>query len=564
MFRKLRKLLTPEDQKKQKSEKKSSDNQSDSEDLEKPFSSSLESNVAFMKELFGSSSDLVMREFRFGVHQEIKVALFFIDGLVDKISISEAILKPFVYRSLSDDQGPLLPEKAYPLIRDWLITFASVKEANEIGQVVNFVMAGFAALFIDGSSQTLAIEVKGWSARAVEEPKSEAFVRGPRDGFNETLRTNTSLVRRRIRSPKLRFDLLNIGRLTKTDVCVVYIDGIVNPALKDEVMSRLQGIDTDSILESGYIEDFIKDNPWTPFTLMDRTERPDKLAAGLLEGKVAIMVDNTPFALLAPAVFSEFMQSPEDYYEGNNYFRPLRWLALITSSSLTAFYVALVTFHQEMIPSSLALSIATGREGVPFPTMVEALLMELAFDFLREAGTRMPLLLGQAVGIVGALVLGQAAVAAGIFSPGMVIIVSLGAVTSFMIPNYSSSSAIRVIRYFLILIAGCFGLPGLFWGFLVLLLHMASLRSFGVPYLYPLAPSVPGEWGDVFIRNPLWKMDLRPLLFRTKNRRRQAPGQQPKPPAVRPEPNETDNRANTKDQSRQDPGNHQNGTGDSR
>ncbi|MEG3068791.1 MAG: spore germination protein [Syntrophaceticus schinkii] len=437
-----------------------------------------------------------------GSNREIRVALVFIDGLVDSKSISESVFKPFIMRTLENGDPELLPQNPYDLILNWLVTFYSVKEEVEMGKLLDLVLAGFAILFVDGSEKALAIEVKGWEKRSVDEPKAESFVRGPRDGFTETIRTNTALLRRRIRTPNLRFDMLQIGKVTKTDICVAYIEGIVNPATVKEVKKRLDSIDTDSILESGYLEDFIKDNYWTPFTLLDRTERPDKVAGALLEGRAAIFVDTTPFVLIVPVVFSEFLQSPEDYYEGHDYIRPFRWFALILTLSLPSLYVALTTFHQEMLPGSLALSMASGREGVPFPAVVEALIMEVTFDLLREAGTRMPRSVGQAVGVVGALVLGQAAVTAGIASPFIVIIVALTAISSFLIPNYSASIAIRYLRYPILLLAGALGLVGIFFGFMILLLHMASLRSFGVPYLYPITPAVPGEWQDVFYRAP--------------------------------------------------------------
>lgn len=528
MFRKRPKNKITEERNQQQIDAKLASLEGNSELLNKSFDASLENNVTLMKNLFGNSSDLVVREFDFGVQREIHVALIFIDGLIDKNSISEAILKPLLYHSLN--KSPVQSKNSYQLIRDWLVTYASIQEASSIGKVIDYVMQGCAALFIDGTSQIIILEVKGWTTRGVEEPKSEAFVRGPREGFNETLRTNTALIRRRIRTPLLHFDMLKVGRLTKTDICVAYIQGITNPGLIKEVKQRLEGIDTDGILESGYIEDFIKDNPWTPFSLLDRTERPDKVAASLLEGKVAIIIDNTPFALIVPAIFSEFLQAPEDYYESFDFIRSFRWLGLLVATFLPSIYVALSTYHQEMIPISLIFSMAAGREGVPFPAVIEALIMEISFDFLREAGTRMPRSVGQAVGIVGALVIGQAAVAAGIVSPIMVIIVSGAAVASFMIPNYSASIAIRFIRYPFLLLAGLLGLPGIFWGILMLLFHLASLRSFGVPYLYPIAPSVPGEWRDVFIKAPRWMMNFRPMLLRTGQPQRQAPGQMPGPP----------------------------------
>ncbi|MGB4043235.1 MAG: spore germination protein [Thermacetogeniaceae bacterium] len=504
--------------------------QPDTELLKQPISPVLDHNVELFKKMFAETSDFVVRQFHFGSNREIRVALIFIDGLVDRTSISESIFTPFMMKTLENGEQEIVPQNPYDLILNWLVTFYSVKEEVEIGKLLDLLLAGFAILFIDGAAKALAIEVKGWAMRSVEEPKAESFVRGPREGFTETLRVNTALIRRRIRTPKLRFDMLQIGSVTKTDVCVAYIDGLVNPATVKEVKQRLERIDTDSILESGYLEDFIRDNYRTPFALLDRTERPDKVAGCLVEGRVAIMVDNTPFVLIVPAVFSGFLQSPEDYYEAHDYIRPLRWVALFLTLTLPSFYVALTTFHQEMIPGSLALSMAVGRAGVPFPAVVEALLMEITFDLLREAGTRMPRSVGQAVGVVGALVLGQAAVAAGIVSPFMVIIVALTAIASFLIPNYSASIAIRYLRYPILLLAGSFGLLGVFWGLMLLLLHLASLRSFGVPYLYPISPAVPGEWQDVFYRAPWWAMDRRPRLFRSPNIIRQAPGQRPEPP----------------------------------
>lgn len=533
VFRKLRKPLKPSELKKRKMDARLQELQPKAI-LEQPVNTDLDSNIKLMKELFGNSSDLVVREFHFGSDKEIRVALVFIDGLVDKVSLSEAVLKPLLYRTIVDEERRLLPGNAFELIRDWLVTFSSTKEVEKIGVLLDLVLAGFAALFVDGFDRALAPEVKGWKDRSIEEPKAESFVRGPRDGFTETIRTNTALIRRRVRTPRLRFDMYQVGTVTKTDVCVAYIDGLVNPATVEEVKRRIESIDTDSILESGYIEDFIKDDTRTPFNLLDRTERPDKVAGALVEGRVAILVDTTPFVLIVPAVFSEFLQSTEDYYEWNSSVRSLRWLAVLITLTLPSLYVALTTFHQEMIPTGLALSMAAGREGVPYPAVVEALIMEVTFDLLREAGTRMPRSIGQTLGVVGAIVLGQAAVAAGIVSPFIVIVVALTAVTSFLIPNYSASLTVRLLRYPMLLLSGVFGLVGIFWGLMMLLLHMASLRSFGVPYLYPITPAVPAEWKDVFYRAPWWKMDKRPLLLRSPNRRRQSSAQRPEFPPVRP------------------------------
>ncbi|MDH7577012.1 MAG: spore germination protein [Bacillota bacterium] len=534
MFRQLKKPLKPGVLKMRRQEEQLARLQPAPEVLAQPLTPDLETNLRRFKELFGEASDLVTREFCLGTRQEIRVVLIFIDGLVDKGAVSEAVLKPFFFRSLGEDRSKILPGNAFEFIRNHLVTAADVKEADHLGDVLDLVLAGNLTLFIEGSEKALLLDTKGWKDRAVSEPEAECFIRGPRDGFIETLRTNTALVRRRIKTPRLRCKTYPVGRLTKTDVCVMYVDGLANPATVEEVARRIQAIDTDGILESGYIEDFIKDNYRTPFVLTDRTERPDKVAGALLEGRVAILVDGTPFALVVPAFFSGFLQSAEDYYEGMEFIRPFRWAALLLALTLPSLYVALTSFHQEMIPSSLALSIAAGREGVPFPASVEAFMMEATFDFLREAGIRMPRPVGQAVGIVGAIVLGEAAVTAGVVSPFMVIVVALTAIVSFLIPNFSASLAIRILRYPLLFLAGAFGLVGVAWGLMFLLLHLTSLRSFGVPYFYPLAPAVPGDWGDVFIRVPWWAMERRPRLLRAPDPIRQAPEQRPEPPPVRP------------------------------
>ncbi|KUK32382.1 MAG: Spore germination protein KA [Thermoanaerobacterales bacterium 50_218] len=498
--------------------------------LEEPFSADIETNVRKFQRIFGNTGDLSRRDFLLEGEQGVEVVLFYIDGLVDKGAISEVVLKPFLFHNLDEEEKRLLPGNAYQLIKTSLITSAEVKEAEKFSELVDLVLVGHVAVFVEGSEKVLAVDVKGWKDRGVEEPESEAFIRGPREGFTETLRTNTALIRRRIKTPNLEFNTITVGEYTKTDVCVVYIRGLTNPDIVREVESRIRRIKTDGILESGYLEDFIEDDYKTPFVLVDRTERPDKVAAGLLEGKVAILVDGTPFALIVPVVFGEILQSAEDYYEGNDYIRPIRWIALLVALFLPSFYVALTTFHQEMIPPGLALSMAAGREGVPVPAAVEAFMMEITFDFLREAGIRMPRPVGQAIGILGAVVIGQAAVAAGVVSPIMVIVVSLTAICSFLIPNYSASVAIRFLRYIMLLLGGVLGLVGVFWGMMMLLLHLASLRSFGIPYLYPVAPMVSRELRDIFVRTPWWTMDERPRLLRTSDQRRQAPGQRPRPP----------------------------------
>jgi hypothetical protein len=329
---------------------------------------------------------------------------------------------------------------------------------------------------------------------------------------------------------------MQVGTKTKTIINIAYLEGTVKEGLVDEIKQRISKIQIDGVLESGYIEEFITDAPSSPFTTIQSTERPDKVAASLLEGRAAIMVDNTPFALIAPAFFWQFFQASDDYYSSYwiaSFFRIVRYIAFIISLTLPSLYVMVVTFHQEMIPTGLALTIASGREIVAFPVLIEALIMELAFELMREAGLRMPKPVGQAVSIVGSLIIGQAAVQAGVVSPFMVIIVALTGIASFAIPNYAASFSIRLFRFPLLLASGALGLLGFAAIMYMVIIHALSLRSFGESYLAPASPFRPSDYKDMIIRVPWWKMVNRPN-FAAGSIQRQATDQKPVPPNSKP------------------------------
>jgi spore germination protein KA len=364
---------------------------------------------------------------------------------------------------------------------------------------------------VEGIDKALVINAKGWEKRGVDEPSSEAVIRGPRESFIESLRTNTSLIRRKIKNPDLTFEIMTIGKRTKTNVSLAYIKGIAAPELIETVRNRMSAINTDSILESGYIEQYIEDAPSSIFATLGYTEKPDVAAAKLLEGRVAILVDGTPFVLTAPALFIESFQTAEDYY-----FRPyfatllriIRMIAFFLTVLAPALYVAITTYHQELIPTDLLFTMANAREGIPFPAFVESLVMIITFEILREAGIRLPRPVGQALSIVGALVIGQSAVSAGIIGAPMVIVVSIQAVSGFVIPNLAESAA--VLRLIYLLLSAAFGGYGITIGALGTLVHMASLESFGYPYLSPIAPFDTEDLKDTAIRVPLWLMISRP------------------------------------------------------
>ena len=319
---------------------------------------------------------------------------------------------------------------------------------------------------------------------------------------------------------------MKIGTYSGTDIAIAYIDGLVDPEVLQEVKKRLGQIKIDGILESGYIEELIEDNPYSPFPQIEHTERPDKVAGALLEGRIAIITDGTPLALIVPVVFWGFLQASEDYYERymfSSFARMLRVLSALIALIGPAVYIAVTTYHQEMLPTGLLLSIAAQREGVPFPAVVEAFLLEFAFEVLREGGIRLPRPVGQAISIVGALVVGQAAVQAGLVSAAMVIVVALTGIASFTIPAFSMGMTFRLLRFPIMIAASVLGFYGVMLGLLVILTHMCSLRSFGVPYLSPVAPLHYQELKDIPIRSPWWRMIRRPKLYRSQDITRQRP-----------------------------------------
>ena len=467
-------------------------------------------NLAALSKCLGNSPDVIIREFSIGSKEEFKGAIIYIDGLVDKAQIDRDILAPLMVDTRKIE-AEVSNQAVLSLIQNKLLPIGEVNTKITVSAVIESVLAGDTALLIDGATEALVLSTVGWEKRAIEEPASEVVVRGPREGFTETLRTNTALLRRKIRNSNLTFEVMSIGKQTMTDVCIAYIKGVADDSLIGEIKRRLTRIKTDSILESGYIEEFIEDAPFSVFPTVGRSERPDAVAGKILEGRAAILVAGTPFVLTVPMLFIETFQSPEDYYARAYYGSLVRWIRYIAfglSLLMPAIYVALMAFHQELIPTPLLVTLAAAREGLPFPVVFEALGMGLLFEILREAGIRLPRPVGQAVSIVGALVIGQAVVTAGLVGAPMVIVVASTAIASFVIPTLSDLTAL--LRIILTILAGMFGAFGIIIGLLALLIHLASLRSFGTPYLAPVVPFFGSDLKDVIVRAPWWAMLLRP------------------------------------------------------
>lgn len=480
----------------------------------------IEKNIPILEEVFKDCSDVVFRNF---IVDNRKAYLICIDGLIDSNSISRFA----VIRLLNDSNNNI---SSYKTLEDKVISSTQITETDLIYEVIGHILDGNTAILIDRMDHAIILDAKGGNQRGIAEPETESVIRGPHEGFVENFRTNTSMLRRKLRTANLKIVPMKLGEETRTQIGIVYLQDIASPKLIDEVTKRLKGIKIDGILETGYIEELIQDDTKTVFPLIQYTERPDTVVANLLEGRVVILVDGTPFALIMPVSFWQFIQAADDYYERFQiaiFLRLLRSFSLLIALLLPSLYIAVISFHQEMLPTSLMLSVAAAREAIPFPVVVEAFIMEMSFEALREAGVRLPKTVGQAVSILGALVVGQAAVMAGIVSAPMVIIVSMTGIASFTIPRYNASISIRLLRFPLMILAGTFGIFGIVIGVMLIITHLCKLRSFGVPYLAPVAPLTLSELKDVFIRTPWWKMDSRPKSFIGRNPIRMGDHQMP-------------------------------------
>jgi spore germination protein KA len=475
---------------------------------ERTLTSSLNKNVKIITEIFGLCDDIMVRGVNIGRDKKhARAAVIYLDPLIDHTRLRQGLMHCL---QAIDHLPPM------GITTEWLINNAlsdgRVIEKNKFVEISDEINRGAACLLIEGLDQALLIRLTEKASRQVTAPVTETVSKGPHDAFNEDVRTNIALLRKRLHTSRLAVENLEIGELTKTEAKLVYLKGYVIEGLVDEIKTRVRRIRIDGIVDSGQVEEFIQDSPFSLFSLLDSTERPDKLAANLMDGKAGLMFDNTPFALIIPGTLTAQLQSPEDYYKRywfSSWIRVLRWFALLTALLGPSLYIAIISFHQELLPTELLMTILVSREGVPFPVLVEALIMELSFEVLREAGLR-PAAFGQTISIVGAVVIGQAAVSAGLASPGMVIVVALTAIASFVIPIQSLSNAIRILRYPFMLLAASFGLIGIVIGFSFLTYHLCSLRSFGIPYLSPLAPLSFSDLKDTFIRAPIWKMRFRP------------------------------------------------------
>lgn len=475
---------------------------------------SLQKNINIFKNIFSKDDTLRIRNIENKSSKTIKCAILSIEGMVDNNFVSESIIKPILYSNLPNIENR---DDLLNILLSQVITSTYVEKSNDMHSIIGSITNGNSIFLLDGCSDVLIINSKGWKMRSVTEPSSEKVIRGPREGFTESLLINLSLIRRKIQNPNLKFQFKEIGKETRTRVCICYIEGVASNKILNELNSRLDEIAINSVLDSQYIQEMITDAPLSAFETIGSSERPDVIAGKLLEGRFALIVDGTPFALTLPFLFMEYFQNNEDYYNNfmyTSFNRILRIIAFLFSISVPAIYLSLVTYNQEILPTPLILSISAAREGVPLPTILESIVMLLVFEILREAGTRIPTDMGQAVSIVGALVLGQAAVEARMVSAPMVIVVALTGIVGLL--NIRMKALNILLRTIFLILSAFLGMYGYLFGIVGVIIYIMGLSSFGVPYMLTIG-SIKMEYvRDSFIRAPWWYVNLRPFIISTK------------------------------------------------
>ncbi|MEG6522115.1 spore germination protein [Desulfotomaculum sp. 1211_IL3151] len=480
----------------------------------------LEINKKRIEEIYDlpTNKDFIIREFTIALSPPVQAFALFMEGLSDKTVINQDILQPMMLFSNFHEK---VDDYLLDHIQKRVITSNQVNAHSEYKAIVAEVNYGSTAVFIDGIDQALLVETKGWEHKGVSLPINEPLIRGSQEAFGETFRTNTGLVRKYIRSAQLTTEMFKLGEVTQNDVAIMYLRDRVNEKLLQEVKRRITSIKADGVVDSGILEQYIEERPWNFAPQVMATERPDRVAFMLLRGKIAIFVDGNPYILIVPTTMFDHLHSQEDYYLRPMYgtfLRLIRGLAFYLSFLTPGVYLAIVLFHKEMVPTELLLAITGAREKVPFPSLVEVIIMEISFELIREAGLRVPGLMGSTIGIVGALVLGQAAVQANIVSPILVIIVAITGLASFAIPSYSLQFSLRIMRFGYIFLGAMLGFVGIVFGLFTQMHMMASLKSFGVPYLAPMSPTTRSS-GDVVFRVPVFSWERTPDYLNTKKTR---------------------------------------------
>lgn len=476
-------------------------------------SANLRENEKYLRSRLENCSDILIRPMRLGDKHKVDCLMVYIEVAVSNMMLDDSALGKMI-----NHFWEISPEDIQEFVRHNSLGIADVKKLENLDESIDAMLAGNAVFFIDGYDKAMKISSKGYPSTGVMEAESEKVLRGSREGFSDSVKSNSALIRKRLRDTRLKVEEYKIGVRSHTLTQVLYMDDLVHEGLLEEVKERLEEFQIDGILDSGMLEQLTEDVWYSPFPQYQTTERPDRAVQEILKGKVVILCDNSPEALILPGNFSSFMESSEDWYhrfEMASFLRILRYLAVIMATVLPGLYLAVIRFHTQILPSALILSFAETREGVPFSSVVELIFLELAFELIREAGVRVPGSLGNAIGIVGGLVIGQAAVEANLVSPIVVMIVALTALGSMTVPNEEFAAAFRLVKYGFLILGGYLGIYGIVLGVYLVIGHLAGLISFGIPYLVPfIKKEQKGSRGEGVLRVPLRKRVLRPLYAR--------------------------------------------------
>lgn len=476
-------------------------------------SANLRENEKYLRSRLENCSDILIRPMRLGDKHKVDCLMVYIEVAVSNMMLDDSALGKMI-----NHFWEISPEDIQEFVRHNSLGIADVKKLENLDESIDAMLAGNAVFFIDGYDKAMKISSKGYPSTGVMEAESEKVLRGSREGFSDSVKSNSALIRKRLRDIRLKVEEYKIGVRSHTLTQVLYMDDLVHEGLLEEVKERLEEFQIDGILDSGMLEQLTEDVWYSPFPQYQTTERPDRAVQEILKGKVVILCDNSPEALILPGNFSSFMESSEDWYhrfEMASFLRILRYLAVIMATVLPGLYLAVIRFHTQILPSALILSFAEAREGVPFSSVVELIFLELAFELIREAGVRVPGSLGNAIGIVGGLVIGQAAVEANLVSPIVVMIVALTALGSMTVPNEEFAAAFRLVKYGFLILGGYLGIYGIVLGVYLVIGHLAGLISFGIPYLVPfIKKEQKGSRGEGVLRVPLRKRVLRPLYAR--------------------------------------------------
>ncbi len=476
-----------------------------------PLTKNLQENIDTMDALFKDCADIVKRRLTVGGTNKVDIYFVYIDNMIDKTLLEEDTLRYLIYKM---DDMPA--QNQFDYIKDKGLRTADISEVVTMQEAIQFILGGDTIILVDGYDKALRVSVRGFSNRGVPKAENEVAVRGSKESFSEALYINRVLLRRRIKDTNMKMIQTTVGTRTQTDVAIVFIEGVAKPEVVEEIQRRIRDFVVDGIFDSGMLEQLTERNVYSPFPEFQATERPDKAASALVEGRVVLIVDNSPMVLLLPTTMNSFFQASDDTYsrwEVASMMRILRFLGGFITVALPGLYIAVVNFQPELLSSALALSFASAREGVPFSVLFEVIMMEFAFEMLLEAGIRLPGPMGSTLGIVGGLVIGNAAVTANLVSPMVVIIIAMTAISAFTVPNEAFSAAFRVVRYLIIILSALLGLYGFVLGLMILLIHLAGLKSFGIPYLLPFAASGLGgksDGRDAIIRYPLNTLKDRP------------------------------------------------------